>query len=195
MHCSHRKFDHSSLIFLQLQHSLPVKGLPPYLISITQSNLFCLDIKPTTVYLSSLVEPTIFAIETGAHHLAFTDAGKQGLDAPLLIHSLEVLLARAFLSAAGWGGDGTLEVWQAAGLSVWDYGHREAEDVGWVWWGGRLWPKGGWGTGGLHSTRGSQHLWLELQQLTHEAEVGRDDAAPLLDEFKGFFQTHTFFLH
>ena len=33
-----------------------------------------------------------------------------------------------------------------------------------------------------------QDLGLELQQLTHEAEVGGDDASPLLDKLKGLVQ-------
>lgn len=33
-----------------------------------------------------------------------------------------------------------------------------------------------------------QHLGLELQELPHEAEVGRDDAAALLDKLEGFVQ-------
>lgn len=36
--------------------------------------------------------------------------------------------------------------------------------------------------------RGGEHLGLELQELPHEAEVGRDDAAPLFDELKGLFE-------
>lgn len=33
-----------------------------------------------------------------------------------------------------------------------------------------------------------QDLRLKLQELPHEAEVGRDDAAALLDKLKGFVQ-------
>ena len=35
---------------------------------------------------------------------------------------------------------------------------------------------------------GGQDLRLKLQQLAHEAEVGRDDASPLLHELKGLIE-------
>lgn len=35
---------------------------------------------------------------------------------------------------------------------------------------------------------GGQDLRLKLQQLAHEAEVGGDDASPLLHELKGLIQ-------
>lgn len=35
---------------------------------------------------------------------------------------------------------------------------------------------------------GGENLGFELQELPHEAEVGRDDAAPLFDELKGLFE-------
>ena len=35
-----------------------------------------------------------------------------------------------------------------------------------------------------------QDLGLELQELTHEAEVGGDDAAALLDKLEGLVQLH-----
>ena len=35
---------------------------------------------------------------------------------------------------------------------------------------------------------GGKDLRLELQELTHEAEVGGDDASPLLDKLKGLVQ-------
>lgn len=38
--------------------------------------------------------------------------------------------------------------------------------------------------------RRGQDLGLKLEELSHEAEVGRDDAATLLDELKGFVQLH-----
>lgn len=41
---------------------------------------------------------------------------------------------------------------------------------------------------GLRGAIWSQDLGLELQQLPHEAEVGGDDASPLLDKLKGFVQ-------
>lgn len=55
--------------------------------------------------------------------------------------------------------------------------------------GGRLRGAGGdrLGRGGV-GRRCGQHLRLELLQLVHEAEVGRDDAAPLLDDVKGGLQ-------
>lgn len=40
-----------------------------------------------------------------------------------------------------------------------------------------------------------EHLGLELQKLAHEAEVGRDDAAPLLDELKSLVQLDTVGAH
>ncbi|KAJ0049927.1 hypothetical protein NL108_005243, partial [Boleophthalmus pectinirostris] len=41
----------------------------------------------------------------------------------------------------------------------------------------------------------SQDLGLKLKQLTHEAEVWGDDAAPLFDKFKGLVQLHTVCAH
>ncbi len=38
--------------------------------------------------------------------------------------------------------------------------------------------------------RRGQDLGLELEELTHEAEVGGDDAAALLDKLKGLVQLH-----
>ncbi|KAM9540282.1 uncharacterized protein ACWYII_038389 [Salvelinus alpinus] len=62
--------------------------------------------------------------------------------------------------------------------------------------GGRLGAQAGCrGAGSLHHARCGQHLGLELQQLTHEAEIGGDDTAALLDELKGFVQPNTLLLH
>lgn len=36
-----------------------------------------------------------------------------------------------------------------------------------------------------------QDLGLELEELPHEAEVGRDDAAALLDKLEGLIKLHT----
>lgn len=36
-----------------------------------------------------------------------------------------------------------------------------------------------------------QDLGLKLEELPHEAEVGRDDAAALLDELEGLVELHT----
>lgn len=38
------------------------------------------------------------------------------------------------------------------------------------------------------SSSPAQHVCLELQQLAHEGQVGRDDLAPLLHKVKGFVQ-------
>lgn len=38
--------------------------------------------------------------------------------------------------------------------------------------------------------RRGQDLGLKLEELTHEAEVGGDDAAALLDKLKGLVQLH-----
>lgn len=44
---------------------------------------------------------------------------------------------------------------------------------------------------GLRGARGrGEHLGLKLQKLSHEAEVGRDDASALLHELKGLLQLH-----
>lgn len=102
----------------------------------------------------------------------------------------------SILSASRWGGDGALQVWQATGLPMWpDRPHREAENKGWACWWGRLGAQSGWRTCCLHWTRRGQHLWLKLQQLTHEAEIGWDDAAPLLDELESLIQAHALLLH
>lgn len=61
-------------------------------------------------------------------------------------------------------------------------GDGEVED------GGALAQGGAAGLG--RAGGGGQHLRLELQQLPHEAEVWRDDAAPLLDELEGLVQAH-----
>lgn len=77
--------------------------------------------------------------------------------------------------------------------------HRdgEAEDKLGVGGGGGLapLPQCPRGAGGFHGAGGGQHLRLELQQLPHEAEVGGDDAAALLDEFEGLFQLDALLHH
>lgn len=62
-------------------------------------------------------------------------------------------------------------------------GDREVEDGAAVadGWAARLRGAGGRG----------QDLGLELEELAHEAEVGGDDAAALLDKLKGLVQLHT----
>lgn len=36
----------------------------------------------------------------------------------------------------------------------------------------------------------AEHLRLKLQELPHEAKIGRDDSAALLDEIEGLLQRH-----
>lgn len=59
--------------------------------------------------------------------------------------------------------------------------------------------RGGFANGGapgLRRARGRcQHLGLELQELPHEAEVGRDDAAPLFDKLEGLLKLHAVRAH
>lgn len=98
---------------------------------------------------------------------------------------------------AGGGGDGAVQIGQAAGRRVPPDGDREAED--------ELRRRGGSGlaplaqrprrAGGLHRAGRGQHLRLELQQLPHEAEVGRDDAPPLLHELEGLLEPHALLHH
>lgn len=82
---------------------------------------------------------------------------------------------------------------EAAGGGMHRHRNREAEDKlgrgggG----GGPPLPQSPRGTGHLSGARGRQHLGLELEQLSHEAEVGRDDAPALLDELKGLLQLHS----
>lgn len=98
---------------------------------------------------------------------------------------------------AGGGGDGAVQVGQAAGGRVHTHGDWEAEDKLRSGGGGGLapLPQGPGRAGGLHGTGRGQHLRLELQQLPHEAEVGRDDAPPLLDELKRLLQPHPLLHH
>lgn len=49
--------------------------------------------------------------------------------------------------------------------------------------------------GGLRGAGGGEELRLELQQLPHEAEVGRDDAAAAAHKLKGLVQAHALPLH
>lgn len=83
---------------------------------------------------------------------------------------------------------------------------REAEDKGGGGCGG---GRGGSGSGGghhlgsvwrggagsLHRAGRSQDLGLELQQLAHEAEIGRDDTATLPHKLKGLLEAHPLPLH
>lgn len=43
--------------------------------------------------------------------------------------------------------------------------------------------------------RRGQDLGLKLEELTHEAEIGGDDAAALLDKLKGLVQFHAVGAH
>lgn len=99
--------------------------------------------------------------------------------------------------ATGGGGDGAVQVGQTAGGGMHAHRHREAEDELRGGRGRGLAPlaQRPRGAGSLRGTRRGQHLRLELQQLPHEAEVGRDDAAPLLDELKGLLQPHALLHH
>lgn len=52
------------------------------------------------------------------------------------------------------------------------------------------------GAPGFRGARGrGQHLGFELQELPHEAEVGRDDAAPLFDKLEGLLEPHAVRAH
>ena len=86
-------------------------------------------------------------------------------------------------SAAGRGGDGTVEEGELPSWLVYRDGDWEIEDCAAVadGWTCRLWGAGGRG----------QDLRLKLEELTHEAEVWGDDAAALLDKLKGLVQLHT----
>lgn len=77
------------------------------------------------------------------------------------------------------------------------YRHREAEDELRAGGGSGLapLPQGPRGASGLGSAGRGEHLRLELQQLPHEAEVGRDDASALLDELESLLQPHAFLHH
>ena len=90
-------------------------------------------------------------------------------------------------SAAGGGGDGTVQEGSWPGRGVHGDGDGEVED------GAAL--ADGWAASLGRATGGGQDLGLELQQLPHEAEVGGDDAAPLLDKLEGLVQLHTVGAH
>lgn len=85
-------------------------------------------------------------------------------------------------SAAGRRGDGTVEEWELTGRSVHGDGDGEVEYCAAAAdsWTASLW----------RARRRGQDLGLELQELTHEAEVWGDDAAALLDKLKGLVQLH-----
>lgn len=86
-------------------------------------------------------------------------------------------------SAAGRRGDGTVEERKLIGRRVHGDGDREIEDRVAVADGRTACLRGAGGRG--------QDLGLELEELPHEAEVGGDDAATLLDKLKGLVQLHT----
>jgi hypothetical protein len=98
---------------------------------------------------------------------------------------------------AGGGGDGAVQVRQVTGGRVHAHRHREAEDE--LRGGGRgglsPLPKGPRRAGSLGGAGRGEHLRLKLQQLAHEAEVGRDDASALLDELKSLLQPHPLLHH
>lgn len=85
-------------------------------------------------------------------------------------------------SAAGRRGDGTVEERKLIARGVHGDGDGEIEDRAAVADGGAARLRGAGGRG--------QDLGLELEELAHEAEVGRDDAAALLDELEGLVQLH-----
>lgn len=80
-------------------------------------------------------------------------------------------------SAAGRRGNGTVEEGKLIGRRVHGDGDREIEDRVAVADGRAACLRGAGGR--------SQDLGLELEELPHEAEVGGDDAAALLDKLKG----------
>lgn len=91
-------------------------------------------------------------------------------------------------SAAGRGRDGALKVVQGTVRGVDRDGDREVEDSG----GGGAPVKDSHGrTPSFSRTVRGQNLGLKLQQLAHEAEIGRDDTPPLLHKFKGLVQLHS----
>lgn len=91
------------------------------------------------------------------------------------------------LSAAGGGRDGTVAEGELTGRSVNRDGDGEVEH-GTAFADCRASCLRG-------ASRGGQDLGLELEELTHEAEVGGDDAAALLDELKGLVQLHAVGAH
>lgn len=90
-------------------------------------------------------------------------------------------------SAAGGGGDGTVEEGELTGRGVDGDGDGEVED--------RAALADGWAASLRGAAGCGQDLGLKLQQLPHEAEVGGDDAATLLDELKGLVQLHAVGAH
>lgn len=90
-------------------------------------------------------------------------------------------------STAGGGGDGTVEEWELAGWCVYGDGDGEVEDCAAVanGWTARLWRTRGRG----------QDLGFKLKQLTHEAEVGGNDAAALFDKLEGLVQLYAVSAH
>ena len=90
-------------------------------------------------------------------------------------------------SAAGRGGDGTVEERELAGRGVHGDGDGEVEHCAAVAESWAACLRGASGRG--------QDLGLELEELTHEAEVGGNDAAPLLDKLKRLVQLHAVRAH
>lgn len=89
------------------------------------------------------------------------------------------------LSAAGRSCNGALKVAQCTVRGVDGDGDREVEDGG---GGSAAVEHSHGGTPRLCRAVRGQDLGLELQQLAHEAEVGGDDAPPLLHKLKGLVQ-------
>lgn len=86
-------------------------------------------------------------------------------------------------SAAGRGGDGTVEERKLTGWGVvYRDGDWEIED--------RVAVADGWTARLCGAGRRGQDLGLKLEQLSHEAEIGWDDAAALLDKLEGLVQLH-----
>lgn len=96
-----------------------------------------------------------------------------------------VKIASRGLSAAGRGRNGALKVAQRTVCGVDRDGDGEVEDGG---GGGAPVQHRHGGAPRLCRAVGGQDLGLELQQLAHEAEVGGDDASPLLHKLKGLVQ-------
>lgn len=91
-------------------------------------------------------------------------------------------------SAAWRGCDGALKVVQGTVRGVDGNGDREVEDSGSR--GAPVKNSHGRAPSFSRAVR-SQHLGFKLQQLAHEAEVGGDDAPPLLHKLKGLVQLHS----
>lgn len=88
--------------------------------------------------------------------------------------------ARVSLLAGRGGSDGAVQEGQRAGGRVHGDGHGEVEDCGALAHGRTPRLRGAAG--------GGEDLRLELQELAHEAEVGRNDAAALLHKLEGLLQ-------